>query len=220
MPSGIYRRTRLHRLHTGRATSLVWNRPGYRARQVRKRKKTAATIKWKRHHGMKMSKAWRDPKRRKRWHKSLSVVRKRMWKDPAYRKKQVAERKSRWRDPKFKRKHSRTCARAWRRKEYAERCKYRPKFGPSKIQISLFKFLCRMGVKLLSLEFQVGPYFIDIALPCRKIAIEIDGAHWHQNKVREKRRNRYLRRNGWSVRHFPAKKSSKNKILEYLGVCV
>lgn len=75
----------------------------------------------------------------------------------------------------------------------------------SKTQISIFKSLCARGVRGLRLEYCVPPYFIDIALPERKIAIEIDGMYWHRlpsQKRKDRNRSRILHRQGWRVYRF------------------
>jgi len=50
-------------------------------------------------------------------------------------------------------------------------------------------------------QFQIGPYSADIALPDRKLDIEIDGRNHYQpgRKEREEKRTRYLRNLGWTV---------------------
>lgn len=56
----------------------------------------------------------------------------------------------------------------------------------------------------LEFEYQhpVGPYFVDLALPDDKIAVEVDGGNWHQeeNKAAKDRvKTEYLREAGWNV---------------------
>lgn len=45
-------------------------------------------------------------------------------------------------------------------------------------------------------------YAIDLAHPGRQIALEADGGKYHQDIVREQRRNEYLGQLGWTVRHY------------------
>lgn len=51
-------------------------------------------------------------------------------------------------------------------------------------------------------QVQCGRYRIDIALPGDLIAIECDGKAYHstpQQKANDRRKDRYLRKNGWRV---------------------
>jgi very-short-patch-repair endonuclease len=50
-----------------------------------------------------------------------------------------------------------------------------------------------------------GKYRIDLALPAYKIAIECDGRSYHsspEQKAHDRRKNAYLRKNGWKVLRF------------------
>ncbi|HHF52949.1 MAG TPA: DUF559 domain-containing protein [candidate division WOR-3 bacterium] len=42
-------------------------------------------------------------------------------------------------------------------------------------------------------------FIIDFAIPDKKIAIEVDGKHWHKDKKRDRFRDWMLRRAGWKV---------------------
>ena len=42
-------------------------------------------------------------------------------------------------------------------------------------------------------------FIIDFAIPDKKIAIEVDGKHWHKDKNRDKFRDWMLKRAGWKV---------------------
>jgi very-short-patch-repair endonuclease len=58
-----------------------------------------------------------------------------------------------------------------------------------------------------------GKYRIDIALPQYKLAIECDGKAYHstpEQKAHDKRKNAYLRRNGWSVLRFTGAQMNSN----------
>lgn len=52
-------------------------------------------------------------------------------------------------------------------------------------------------------EYRVGRYVVDLACPKKKIALEADGARYHQDVVREHERDEYLAARGWTVRHLP-----------------
>ncbi|WP_088032758.1 endonuclease domain-containing protein [Evansella clarkii] len=58
-------------------------------------------------------------------------------------------------------------------------------------------------------QIPAGPYRIDIAFPAYKLAIECDGKQYHSgaaNKARDRRKDTYLRRNGWQVLRFSGRK--------------
>ena len=60
-------------------------------------------------------------------------------------------------------------------------------------------------------------YLIDIALPDSKIAIEVDGEHWHRNrKVEDAERDSYLRSKGWKVIRIPASDVKTGKYVNSL----
>jgi very-short-patch-repair endonuclease len=87
----------------------------------------------------------------------------------------------------------------------------------SKPQRSVFCQLSRAGIRGHRLEYPVGRYSVDIAFPKLWLAVEIDGHYWHSlNRNRDRRKTRYLRRNGWEVLRFPARKSSGLLLLEVL----
>lgn len=51
-------------------------------------------------------------------------------------------------------------------------------------------------------QFSVVPFWIDIAFPSVKLAIECDGDYWHGNKrqqSKDRQKDHYLRRRGWHV---------------------
>jgi len=67
----------------------------------------------------------------------------------------------------------------------------------SKTQIEL---ALAMGIKEKHVNYSLCGYYVDIALPRKRIAIEYNGKFWHQNKRREDlRRVRNLNRCGWRV---------------------
>jgi hypothetical protein len=82
------------------------------------------------------------------------------------------------------------------------------------------KWLTEFGIKGLVLEHCIGRYFIDIALPSKRLAVEIDGP-WHTRPKQiksDKRKDRRLRSIGWSVKRFPVsiRKWNLRAIAEFL----
>jgi very-short-patch-repair endonuclease len=62
------------------------------------------------------------------------------------------------------------------------------------------------GLPMPVLQYRVGPYFLDLAYPERKIALEYDG-RTHLTPERARRdlnRQAYVTRDGWTVIRFPA----------------
>jgi very-short-patch-repair endonuclease len=62
------------------------------------------------------------------------------------------------------------------------------------------------GLPMPVLQARVGPYFLDMAYPERKVAVEYDGRE-HLTPERARRdlsRQAYLTREGWTVVRFPA----------------
>ena len=59
-------------------------------------------------------------------------------------------------------------------------------------------------------------YVIDFALVDRKIAIEVDGKHWHTGKKKQKKdrfRDYMLKRAGWKTIRIPEKDIDKLDVL-------
>lgn len=48
-------------------------------------------------------------------------------------------------------------------------------------------------------QYPVGRYFVDFGNPHIKVAIECDGAKWHQDKEKDKNRDLELKKMGWKV---------------------
>jgi very-short-patch-repair endonuclease len=51
----------------------------------------------------------------------------------------------------------------------------------------------------------IGPFVADFAFPDAKLVVECDGVYWHnrpQQKAKDRKRNYYLRSNGWTVLRF------------------
>ncbi|WP_245596765.1 endonuclease domain-containing protein [Shimazuella kribbensis] len=87
----------------------------------------------------------------------------------------------------------------------------------SPIERKLYNLLKQKGYRLKT-QVPCGKYFIDIAIPRYKLAIECDGKAYHsspEQKRHDERKNRYLRKNGWSVLRF-----SGSDINSRLGSCL
>jgi len=73
----------------------------------------------------------------------------------------------------------------------------------------------------IELEYQVGNYFIDIAFPNKKIAVEIDGIyHDDERRKKDNERDHWLQNQGWIVLRFGfncEKEVTKSNILEDLS---
>lgn len=60
-------------------------------------------------------------------------------------------------------------------------------------------------------EFPIrGSYIIDFAIPDLKIAIECDGKIWHKDKSKDKIRDYWLKKKGWTILRFTDKEIKKN----------
>jgi hypothetical protein len=85
-------------------------------------------------------------------------------------------------------------------------------YGGSKIELAMGEALTKLGLNSISqypvkkekLDALGRPrnYFLDFALPDKKIAIECDEARWHSDKEREQERQNELECQGWTVLHF------------------
>lgn len=73
----------------------------------------------------------------------------------------------------------------------------------SPIELKLYEAMCREGLSPRP-QFCVEGYFVDFAFPEARLAVEADGAAFHQGERRERDRKRdwVLRRHGWKVLRF------------------
>lgn len=64
-------------------------------------------------------------------------------------------------------------------------------------------FCLERGFKL-ELDYQIGPYFPDFAIPSQKLIIEIDGPSHdrHSRMAKDIKRNSYIRKRGWVTLRF------------------
>ncbi|WP_078430996.1 endonuclease domain-containing protein [Alkalihalobacterium alkalinitrilicum] len=82
----------------------------------------------------------------------------------------------------------------------------------SPIEQRLYKVLVNNGYYVAT-QVPCGRYRIDLALPGDRIAIECDGEAYHstpQQKAHDRRKNEYLRANGWKVLRFSGKRIYKD----------
>lgn len=82
----------------------------------------------------------------------------------------------------------------------------------SPIEWRLYQALKNRG-EYVRAQVPCGRYRIDIALPMHHIAIECDGKAYHSTptqKAHDKRKNAYLRANGWKVLRFTGKRIYKD----------
>lgn len=63
-------------------------------------------------------------------------------------------------------------------------------------------FFVWWGVKR---ELPVGGYWLDFAVPRRRVGIEIDGAKYHTNVVADWERDQRLLKRGWTIMRIPAR---------------
>lgn len=229
MPTGVYERTTKHdkAISRGLKRAMQTNRLFRRKsiRQLRKIQRSNVGKKWPKSFGKKISKSLKKYFSNPRNIKKHSLRTKKLWAKESFRRKVIkgqntpeANRgrikaikktnKILWNDPNF-------VARITKARKTSRRVKTGT-FGPSKIHLSIFRYLCRKGIRGLRIEYQIPPYLIDIAIPKKKVAIEVDGKFWHNNKKKEKRRDKFLRHLGWKVVHVPASKKQGRILFEML----
>ena len=73
----------------------------------------------------------------------------------------------------------------------------------SPIEAKLYEAMCREGLYPIP-QFCVNGYYVDFAFPDIQMAVEADGAAFHDetHKVRDRKRDWILRKNGWTVKRF------------------
>lgn len=84
------------------------------------------------------------------------------------------------------------------------------KAGCAKNQDTSIEVAVQNELKLLGVEFEkqkhIGPYFIDIFIPVKSVAIECDGDYWHSfedRKEKDKMRDEWLEEQGIIVIRLP-----------------
>jgi very-short-patch-repair endonuclease len=69
------------------------------------------------------------------------------------------------------------------------------------IEFGLWQDIRSAGAVLYP-QFPIGRYFVDYANPKAMVAIECDGAEFHRDAERDRRRQREIERHGWTVYRF------------------
>lgn len=72
----------------------------------------------------------------------------------------------------------------------------------SPIEAQLYNACFNAGLVDIRLQYPVGPYRADLAIPSIKLAIEADGAAYHKDKGRDNQRDAYFSERGWKVIRF------------------
>jgi site-specific DNA-cytosine methylase/very-short-patch-repair endonuclease len=73
----------------------------------------------------------------------------------------------------------------------------------------------------LERQYPIGPYFVDLAIPNLKIAIEVDGGNWHnteRKKDQDARKELYLKSEGWTVVRVQVRVQRLNSQLTIQGI--
>ncbi len=84
--------------------------------------------------------------------------------------------------------------------------------GPTKPQMKLYD-LVKEIYPSVKLEYEKYYYFLDIAIPEHKLAIEYDGSYWH-NKEHDETRDRVLKEFGWDTIRFVDKVPTKQELID------
>ena len=73
----------------------------------------------------------------------------------------------------------------------------------SPIEVELYDAMRQRGLSPTP-QFRIEAYYVDFAFPDIKLAIEADGAAHHsdERKERDRKRDWFLRRQGWTVKRF------------------
>jgi very-short-patch-repair endonuclease len=82
----------------------------------------------------------------------------------------------------------------------------------SPIERRLYDALKARG-EVVTTQVPCGKYRIDIALPAYHLAIECDGKAYHstpQQKAHDKRKDKFLRENGWKVLRFSGSRITRD----------
>lgn len=171
--------------------------------------------------------------RKKIDHKSLSGVRKSLWKQPEYREKMEARRhptskncrraalevSSRVEVRRLRRENKLEWWSSLSPHEKAVALKHLKCVGISKPQISVLKRICRRGINGFCLNRYIRGFFLDVSSSRRKICIEVDGPYWHRDteaRKHDRLRDRILRRLGWKVYRIGVKRDEATRLLECL----
>lgn len=82
--------------------------------------------------------------------------------------------------------------------------------SPSKPQLELYEMV-KSIFPTAQLEYRVGNYSFDIAIPEKKLDIEYDCSYWH-TKVKDEKRDKFAKSKGWKVIRFIDKLPTMNEL--------
>ncbi len=71
----------------------------------------------------------------------------------------------------------------------------------SPIEVRLLQAFWQRGLDPVQ-QYRIGPYTVDFAFPRARLVVEADGAAYHHDQERERRRDEEIRRRGWHIKHF------------------
>lgn len=78
------------------------------------------------------------------------------------------------------------------------KAKYRPEISESEPERELNEHLLRSGLRGQK-QFPIGPFFVDLAFPEYRLAIEYDGKiHWDK-PVEDYKRHKFIESQGWHI---------------------
>ncbi|MCC6901745.1 MAG: DUF559 domain-containing protein [Polyangiaceae bacterium] len=79
------------------------------------------------------------------------------------------------------------------------------RFAPTPTEDALFREICglKLGV-VVRRQYVIGRHIADLAVPARRLVIEVDGAYHATRRAADARRDRELARRGWRVLQLPA----------------
>lgn len=89
---------------------------------------------------------------------------------------------------------------------------FKLKLCESPIELRFFVFSMHK-IPNLRPQVVVGPYRVDLAIPEKKVAIELDGHEFHKTsnqRTHDAQRERYLQKQGWQVIRFTGKEIHKD----------
>jgi very-short-patch-repair endonuclease len=81
---------------------------------------------------------------------------------------------------------------------------FKLKLCESPIELKFFVYAMR-DIPNLKPQVVIGPYRVDLAIPEKKVVIELDGHAFHssrQQRTRDAKRARYIQMQGWQVIRF------------------
>jgi len=66
-------------------------------------------------------------------------------------------------------------------------------------------------------QYPVGPFRIDFAFPEARVAVEVDGSRWHEDRQKDQNRDNKLDALGWKVIHIPGSDAVRKSATTILG---